>query len=416
MRPIWGRSFRHAFVATICVSILAAGYAGAQAPVPKTGQQGCWDAAGTAVSCAGTGQDGEYQAGVPWPNPRFVNVGNGSIIDSLTGLSWLQDAGCFAGQTWENALLEIGHLNSSSRTCSGYAPGTYNDWRLPNVREYASLWDYGESGPALPDDHLFLNGPFGDYWSSTTSYKFQTRAWTGYAGNGEVFDEDENKTQIAGVWAVRGPVAAAPAPVPKTGQQECWNASGSNIPCVGTGQDGETMIGVTWPNPRFTDLGNGTVADNLTGLTWLKDSECFNWQAWTSALSEVASLNAGTRACAGYTPGAFNDWRLANVREMLSLWDYGRDDPALPEFHPFVNVQTPGTSYWTSSTVASPTANAWKAKTYSGSNSRIQKTLSGRYGRFVAAPRSAVFSPMASSPAIPRPGPIPCPSQPHSAT
>lgn len=356
--------------------MILSGVLSAQAPVPQTGQQGCWDASGLPISCAGSGQDGETQAGIAWPDPRFIDMGNGTIVDMLTGLSWLKDAGCFSGQTWENALLEIGALNSGSRACSGYTAGTFSDWRLPNVREYASLWHYGESGPALPDDHLFVNGPFGDYWSSTTSFKFTTRAWTGGSGTGEVFDEDENKTEVRAVWAVRGPVASGPAPVAKTGQQDCWDAGGSSINCFGTGQDGEILAGVAWPNPRFSDLSNGTVADNLTGLVWLQDSECFDWQSWTAALSEVAALNAGTRACANYTPGTFSDWRLANVRELLSLWDHGRDDPALPEFHPFLNVQTPGTSYWTSSSVASQTADAWKAKTYSGSTFTDPKSTS----------------------------------------
>jgi hypothetical protein len=119
-------------------------------------------------------------------------------------------------------------------------------------------------------------------------------------------------------------------------------------------------------DPRFTDQGNGTVIDNLTGLIWLQDADCVNWQNWTSALSEVAALNAGARTCANYTAGTFTDWRLANNREMLSLWDYGRDGPALPAVHPFVNYAVPGVSYWSSTTVAGAQADAWKLKTYTG--------------------------------------------------
>ena len=46
------------------------------------------------------------------------------------------------------------------------------------------------------------------------------------------------------------------APVPKTG------FTGS----VATGDDGDLKKGVAWPSPRFTDHGNGTVTDKLTGL------------------------------------------------------------------------------------------------------------------------------------------------------
>ena len=110
------------------------------------------------------------------------------------------------------------------------------------------------------------------------------------------------------------------------------------------------------------------------------------------ALSEVAALNAGTEACANYTPGTFSDWRLANVREMLSLWDYGRDDPALPEFHPFVNVPTPGVSYWTSSTVAGSPANAWKAKTYTGSTFTDPKDINWKVWAVRGGPVNAIFA------------------------
>ena len=243
--PARGRMFTS--IISVLVMVISAVGAAAQAPVSQTGQQDCWDSAGNPISCTGTGQDGELQAGVPWPTPRFASLGDGTVVDYLTGLVWLQDAGCFAGQTWENALAEIAALNAGSRACAGYPAGTYSDWHLPNVHEYASLWDYGEWGPALPDDHPFVNNPFGDYWTSTTSNKFTERAWTGHAGTGEIYDEDGHKTETAGVWAVRGVVASAPAPVAKTGQQDCWDAGGSSTPCAGTGQDGEIQAGVAWP-------------------------------------------------------------------------------------------------------------------------------------------------------------------------
>ena len=35
-----------------------------------------------------TGDDGYYEKGVSWPVPRFVDNGNGTITDNLTGLIW----------------------------------------------------------------------------------------------------------------------------------------------------------------------------------------------------------------------------------------------------------------------------------------------------------------------------------------
>jgi hypothetical protein len=61
-----------------------------------------------------------------------------------------------------------------------------------------------------------------------------------------------------------GPVSEAPAPVPQTGQTTPY----------APGDDGSIRAGVPWPSPRFTDNGNGTVRDNLTGLIWLKNGSC----------------------------------------------------------------------------------------------------------------------------------------------
>ena len=67
----------------------AAAVGGPPAPVEDTGQTGCWDAGGTPRDCTGTGEDGEHQAGVEWPTPRFTDNGDGTVTDNLTGLDWL---------------------------------------------------------------------------------------------------------------------------------------------------------------------------------------------------------------------------------------------------------------------------------------------------------------------------------------
>ncbi|MBI5675484.1 MAG: hypothetical protein HZC48_06640 [Nitrospirae bacterium] len=56
--------------------------------------------------------------------------------------------------------------------------------------------------------------------------------------------------------------------LPDTGQTKCYRGVDpyDEIPCAGTGQDGEYNI-----NPlSYTDNGNGTVTDNNTGLMWQK--------------------------------------------------------------------------------------------------------------------------------------------------
>lgn len=71
------------FMIPIASSIVFAGIIA----LPQTGQVRCHNTAGTEISCAGTGKDGEIRAGVPWPNPRFTVSGN-CVTDTLTGLMW----------------------------------------------------------------------------------------------------------------------------------------------------------------------------------------------------------------------------------------------------------------------------------------------------------------------------------------
>jgi hypothetical protein len=126
------------------------------------------------------------------------------------------------------------------------------------------------------------------------------------------------------------------APVPKTGQTTPY----------ALGDDGTLQKGVALPSPRFTDNGNGTVTDKLTGLIWMKNANAFGLKTWVDALSAASGLKSGD---AGLTDGSqAGDWRLPNVRELLSLVDFSRFDPGLPADHQFSEVQS--SYYWSSTT------------------------------------------------------------------
>lgn len=146
-----------------------------------------------------------------------------------------------------------------------------------------------------------------------------------------------------------------PAPVPQTGQTLCYDSDGNPRDCSGTGEDGEYEKGVVLPNPRFTDNGNGTVTDNLTGLIWLKNANCFGGKSWDESLSACSSLANG--AC-GLTDGSnAGDWRLPNYKELFSLVDPTTYSPALPSNHPFTEVWN--SDYWSSTTYSADTSVAW---------------------------------------------------------
>jgi Protein of unknown function (DUF1566) len=162
--------------------------------------------------------------------------------------------------------------------------------------------------------------------------------------------EGDPAAAIAVALANCGPVSDIPAPVPQTGQTQCWDAAGTLIPCEGTGQDGDLQAGVPLPSPRFTDNGNGTVRDNLTGLIWLQQANCFGQQTWAQALAVANALANGS---CGLTDGSVpGDWRLPNFNELQSLATFGAPSspPFLPTGEPFLGVQAAG--YWSSTTYA----------------------------------------------------------------
>ena len=78
-------------------------------------------------------------------------------------------------------------------------------------------------------------------------------------------------------------------------------------------------MGVAWPTPRFTDNGNGTITDNLTGLMWDKTGNRFGWSQWAQALTDCNDLSLGDHS---------DGWRLPNVNELKSLLNDGQADSA----------------------------------------------------------------------------------------
>lgn len=148
-----------------------------------------------------TGDDGHLQKGLAWPNPRFTDLGDGTIKDYLTGLIWIKNANCWGSLSWSNALSRITGMNNGSQSCSGYVTGTHTDWRLPNIHELQSLVDAGRFNPALPTDHPF-SGVQSYYWSATPYAGNSGDAWYMSLADSHVFCH--RKTNGYAVWPVRG--------------------------------------------------------------------------------------------------------------------------------------------------------------------------------------------------------------------
>ena len=77
------------------------------------------------------------------------------VIDSSTGLVW---QGIYTSKNWQQAL----------EYCENLTYAGYDDWRLPNKNELASLLNYDKTSapysdfPDMPSGDIFL------FWSSST--------------------------------------------------------------------------------------------------------------------------------------------------------------------------------------------------------------------------------------------------------
>jgi len=184
---------------------------GGSIAVIQTGQTTCYDAFGSTISCASTGQDGDKLAGATWPNPRFTDNSDGTITDKLTGLIWLKNANCFGLRNWTTALSDANSLSSGS--CGLTDGSVAGDWRLPNYKELFSLIDAEYDNPALSNSAGTMKWTEGDafsgvqtyfYWSSTTVVSNPNLAWFVATDNGGM--NSTVKTLTAYVWPVRGGV------------------------------------------------------------------------------------------------------------------------------------------------------------------------------------------------------------------
>ena len=217
--------------------------------------------------------------------PSYTDNGNGTITDNVTGLIW-QKEDDNTTRTWSDA----------GTYCDNLSLGGYTDWRLPSKKELISIVNYGAFNPVInatyfpnTDTDTFL------YWLSTTYASSSTDAWNLNFYNGDLINGSKSGSYLAR--CVRG--------------------------------EGQTTT------KSFTDNGNGTVTDNDTKLMWQKGEG--GSMTWESAITYCENLSL-----AGYS-----DWRLPNIKELESITDDSKYNPAIDTTY-FPNAYSFG--YWSSTT------------------------------------------------------------------
>ena len=179
--------------------------------------------------------------------------------------------------------------------------GGYSDWRLPTNKELAGIINHEIFNPAI-DLNYFPNTQPNQFWTSTT---------------------------------------LADGPSPGTGWYAVWLVNFYD------GRAGEWGIEVKKKYVRavrgakfenlFVDNGNLTITDKSTGLMWFAITA--GPMTWEEAIAYCEDLPLIE----------YDDWRLPNIKELRSLVDYTRKNPAIDiEFFPF----TYNDGYWSSTTYA----------------------------------------------------------------
>lgn len=116
--------------------------------------------------------------------------------------------------------------------------------------------------------------------------------------------------------------------------------------------------------PSYTDNGDETVTDNNTGLIWQKSDDDVQ-RNWQQALDY----------CNGLSLGGKTDWRLPNIKELLSVVDLSTYDPAIDTTNfPGVLAGVSNSYYWSSSYYSPNPVHAWYVTFYTGGSNYTNKT------------------------------------------
>ncbi|HTZ18238.1 MAG TPA: DUF1566 domain-containing protein [Dissulfurispiraceae bacterium] len=276
----------------------------ANAILYDTGQTKCYqtDTPYNQIPCYSTGQDGEYTFA-----PLSYAADSLTVTDKNTGLLW-QRQNDLVTRSWSAAGSYCDNLNSLN--FDGYNTG----WRLPTNQELMGLADYslGDPGPpvqpALNATYFPISASQSQlaYWTSTPVAGDNTSAWYVDFSNGSNGYDLKATSNLYFVRCVHG-----------------------TEPSYGS----------------FINNGNSTITDPATSLMWQQGH--VSSEDLADALTHCENLDFASR----------QNWRLPNIRELISIVDYSRA-PALNSNY-FSYNPSESITYRSSTTENVATANSW---------------------------------------------------------
>jgi Protein of unknown function (DUF1566) len=167
---------------------------------------------------------------------------------------------------------------------------------------------------------------------AVVALSWEESAFASETGGNNISFEENSKifSLMSGVWGSIGnshsPVGERTYPIVDTGQTVCYDDE-TEIPCPDSsefffGQDAQH----TGNTPSFTDNGDGTISDNVTGLMWQQSSDS-DGDGSIDASDKVTYQGAVTGE-SELSLGGYTDWRLPTIKELYSLINFSGTDPS----------------------------------------------------------------------------------------
>ncbi len=121
------------------------------------------------------------------------------------------------------------------------------------------------------------------------------------------------------------PTLSLTYPIVDTGQELFYNSKGAEISAPALGEDFYGQDAQYEGNlPNYTDNGDGTITDNVTGLMWSKTSD-LNGDGIIDVNDKLTQAQAESQA-SQFNLAGYDDWRLPTIKELYSLiMFFGKD-------------------------------------------------------------------------------------------
>jgi len=214
-------------------------------------------------------------------------------------------------------------------------------------------WTASTDNVGVTGYKIYRDGSHVDSTISTSYSDTELSASTQYCYTVSAYDAAGNESnQSSQDCATTDPPGVATFKVPDTGQTKCYDNS-DEIVCP---QPGESFYGqdanYNINPPSYTDYGDGTVTDNVTSLMWQKEDDNTT-RTWDDA----------NTYCNDLTIASYSDWRLPSAMELMSIVDYGSYNPSIDTTY-FSGMNA--SRYWSSTTPAINSSNAYNVNFYNG--------------------------------------------------